>query len=144
MNGQTGLAMALESHGPIDLLTIMLGTNDLKTHFGLTPDGIVAGVAGLLAIAKSDLYQIRHGGFDVMLICPPAVIEQGPISDVFFGAAAKSQALPALYRALAAHWGVAFLDAGAHIAPCPSDGVHFTADSHRALGQAVAARMAVL
>ena len=30
MNGQTGLRIALESHGPIDLLVVMLGTNDAK------------------------------------------------------------------------------------------------------------------
>uniref|UniRef100_A0AAN0NLC3 GDSL-type esterase/lipase family protein n=1 Tax=Yoonia rhodophyticola TaxID=3137370 RepID=A0AAN0NLC3_9RHOB len=61
-NGQVGLRIALESHGPIDLLTIMLGTNDSKTFFGLSADGIAAGLASLLAIAQSDEYQTRHGG----------------------------------------------------------------------------------
>ena len=35
MNGQVGLKIALDSHGPIDLLVIMLGTNDSKIQFGL-------------------------------------------------------------------------------------------------------------
>ena len=30
MDGPTGLRIALESHGPLDVLTIMLGTNDTK------------------------------------------------------------------------------------------------------------------
>ena len=47
MNGQTGLRIALESHGPLDLLVIMLGTNDAKTRFNPTPERIVAGLAGL-------------------------------------------------------------------------------------------------
>lgn len=141
MNGQTGLRIALESHGPIDVLTIMLGTNDLKAHFGLTPAGIAAGVAGLLAIAKSVEYQTRHGGFDILLICPPPVLEQGPIADVFYGAATKSAELPALYAGLAAHWDCAFLDAGAHIGPSPTDGVHFEPEAHVTLGRAVAAAL---
>ena len=139
MNGQCGLRIALESHGPIDVLAIMLGTNDLKAHFGLTPEGVTAGVAGLLAIANSVEYQTRHGGFDVLLICPPRVLEQGPIAEQFFGAATKAAGLPRLYDALAQNWGADFLDAGQHIAPSPIDGVHFEADSHVTLGRAVAA-----
>jgi lysophospholipase L1-like esterase len=139
MNGQIGLRIALESHGPIDVLAIMLGTNDLKAHFGLTPDGVAAGVAGLLAIANSDEYQSRHDGFEVLLICPPSVLEQGPISDVFYGAAQKSTQLAPIYAGLAAHWGAGFLDAGQHISPSQADGVHFEPDAHITLGHAVAA-----
>ncbi|SFR56471.1 Lysophospholipase L1 [Yoonia tamlensis] len=139
MDGQLGLRIALQSHGPIDLLTIMLGTNDLKAHFGLTPEGITAGVAGLLAIAHCDEYQTRHGGFEVMLICPPLALEQGPLSDVYYGAAAKSAALAPLYAGLARHWRAKFLDAGQHISPSQTDGVHFEPDAHVTLGRAVAA-----
>ncbi|MFZ3581618.1 GDSL-type esterase/lipase family protein [Loktanella sp. DJP18] len=138
MNGQLGLRIALESHGPIDALTIMLGTNDCKAHFGLTPEGIGAGIAGLLAIACGEVMQTRHGGFEVLLICPPPVLEQGPIAQVFFGAATKSLALPPLYAALAQTWKVGFLDAGQHIAVSPQDGVHYNAATHLTLGQAVA------
>jgi len=141
MNGQLGLRIALESHGPIDVLTIMLGTNDLKAHFGLTAEGVAAGIASLLAIANSEEYQTRHSGFEVLLICPPLVLEQGPISDVFYGAAAKSAQLAPLYAGLATHWGAKFMDAGQHIGPSQIDGVHFDADAQITLGHAVAAAL---
>lgn len=144
MNGHLGLRIALESHGPIDVLTIMLGTNDAKAHFGLPPDGIAAGIAGLLAIACGEPMQTRHGGFKVLLICPPPVLEQGPIAQVFHGGAAKSRALPPLYANLANVWNVGFLDAGQHIAVSPQDGVHYDAIAHRTLGQAVAKAIATL
>ena len=144
MNGHLGLRIALESHGPIDALTIMLGTNDVKAHFGLTPDGIAAGIAGLLAIACGDVMQTRHGDFKVLLICPPPVLEQGPIAQVFHGGAAKSHALPPLYADLAWVWGADFLDAGQHIAVDPQDGVHFNAEAHRTLGHAIAKAVASL
>lgn len=138
MNGHLGLRMALECHGPIDVLTIMLGTNDSKAHFGLTADGIAAGVAGLLAIAMGEPMQTRHAGFKVLLICPPPVLEQGPIQQIFHGGAARSQALPPLYRALATNWGAGFLDAGEHIAVSAQDGVHYDAQAHQTLAKAVA------
>ena len=138
MDGQTGLRIALESHGPIDLLIIMLGTNDAQTHHARSTDQIVGGVAGLLAIARSDPYQLRHGGFDILLIAPPPILEQGVYRDTLMGAAAKSAVFAPQFAALAAHWNIGFLDAGTIIASSPVDGVHFDAESHQALGTAVA------
>ena len=138
MNGRPALRMALQSHGPIDVMTLMLGTNDVKTRFASTPAEVVAGVAGLLDVAMSAEYQTRHDGFKSVLICPPPVIETGPIATEFWGGAARSQALPPLYQALAQSRGVGFLDAGKVIAVSPVDGVHFDEAAHALLGQAVA------
>jgi lysophospholipase L1-like esterase len=138
MDGRDGLKIALQSHGPIDALTIMLGTNDTKTRFGATPERIVAGIAGLLDIAMSLEMQQRHGGFRILVICPPPVLEQGPISSEFVGAREVSLKLPRLYAALAEARGVGFLDAGSVIEVSPVDGIHFEAEAHRRLGAAVA------
>lgn len=138
MNGRPGLQMALQSHGPIDMLTIMLGTNDVKTRFATTPEIVVAGLAGLLDVARSAEMQTRHGGFKILLICPPPVIEVGPIAIEFWEGAARSQALPPLVEALARSRGVGFLDAGKLISVSPIDGVHFDEAAHQTLGQAVA------
>lgn len=138
MNGHPALRQALQSHGPLDVLTIMLGTNDVKTRFGATPEQVMAGMAALLDLATSAEMQDRHGGFRVLLICPPPVQETGVLAMDFWGAAAKSQALPPLYAALAASRGVGFLDAGQVIAVSPVDGVHFDAAAHLTLGAAVA------
>ena len=63
MNGLLGLPMALRSHGPIDWLTIMLGTNDCQIHHGATAEQIAGGLAALLALALSPEMQTRHDGF---------------------------------------------------------------------------------
>ena len=75
MNGQVGLKMALCSHGPIDLLTIMLGTNDVKARFCATPEMITGGIASLLDIAQGVEMQTRHGGFQILPLaqCPTAM-----------------------------------------------------------------------
>jgi lysophospholipase L1-like esterase len=144
MNGQAGLKIALESHGPIDVLVLMLGTNDVKARFTSTPEQVVGGIASLLDIAQHRLMQERHGGFQTLLICPPPVVEVGPIRHEFWGGAARSAALPPLYQALAKARGIGFLDAGAVIAVSPIDGVHFGIEEHEKLATAVQEKLAGL
>ncbi len=144
MNGQAGLKIALESHGPIDVLVLMLGTNDVKARFTSTPEQVVGGIASLLDIAQHRLMQERHGGFQTLLICPPPVVEVGPIRHEFWGGAARSAALPPLYQALAKARGIGFLDAGAVIAVSPIDGVHFGIEEHAKLATAVQEKLAGL
>jgi lysophospholipase L1-like esterase len=138
MDGRAGLRIALESHGPIDALAVMLGTNDVKTMFGATPETVVAGLAALLNIALSAEMQARHGGFRVLLVCPPPVEEAGCLAGVFWGGRATALALPPLCEALAGALGVGFLNAGDHIRVSPLDGVHFDEAAHAALGATVA------
>ncbi|MFD0980615.1 SGNH/GDSL hydrolase family protein [Tropicimonas aquimaris] len=144
MDGRTGLRIALQSHGPIDLMTLMLGTNDVKTRFGATAAQVTAGIAGLLDIALGEEMQTRHDGFRILLICPPPVREVGPIAAEFFGAAEVSKALPPLYEALARARGIGFLDAGQVIESSGVDGIHFDAPAHKNLGLAIADAIAAM
>ena len=66
MNGWMGLKIALSTHGPIDLLTIMLGTNDCKALFGNSARDILGGIAGLLEISQNSDLQSRHGGYKTL------------------------------------------------------------------------------
>lgn len=50
-NGGSYLLPCLETHHPVDLLVIMLGTNDLKARFGLTPWDIAHGATRLVKMA---------------------------------------------------------------------------------------------
>lgn len=144
MNGQDGLKIALQSHGPVDFLTIMLGTNDAKARYGASPERITGGIASLLDIAQSAELQDRHGSFRILLICPPPVLEQGPIKDQFYGARARSLALPPLLADLARARRCGFLDAGRLMQVSPQDGVHFEPEAHATLAQGVAQALADL
>src|SRR4051794_37772886 len=62
MDGREGLKIALQSHGPIDALIIMLGTNDTKTRFGASPEKITAGTARGADIPKKPEMEARDGG----------------------------------------------------------------------------------
>ncbi len=144
MNGRPGLRMALQSHGPLDLLIIMLGTNDAKKRFAASAEMITAGIAGLVDIAMSDEYQLRHHHFDVLVICPPPVKEAGLLASEFIDGPAVGEALAPMLEAYCARRGVAYLDAGTLIATSEVDGVHLTPESHRTLGLAVAEKLRTL
>lgn len=144
MDGRDGLKIALQSHGPIDFLTIMLGTNDVQTRYGASPETVTAGIAALLDIAQSPDLQERHGGFRILVICPPPVLEQGPLANQFYGGRARSLALPPLYRDLARARRCGFLDAGDLIQVSPQDGVHFEGGDLALLAQGVARALADL
>lgn len=143
-NGRPYLAACLESHQPVDLLAIMLGTNDLKAIYGNTPQTIAQGMSTLVRLARRS--ETGHGGrAPALLVVAPAPL--GPITASselwgFSEAIEASRELARLYQLIAEQEGAQFLDAGAVAEVDPADGVHLTAESHWALGSAVAARVA--
>lgn len=139
-NGRTYLLPCLHSHQPVDLVILMLGTNDLKSIFGRRASEIAAGAGALV-----DVVQMSNAGPDggppaVLLVAPPRLGEQTIHSELWgLGSARETGAeLSRLYRAEAEAKGVAFLDAAAIVAADPADGVHLGADGHATLGRAVA------
>jgi len=140
-NGLAILPAILESHRPIDLVVLMLGTNDLKQKFCVPPVEVANAVSLLLHTLRHS-YMGPGGGQPRLLLVAPAPIEEtGCLAEMFTGGAAKSRRLAALYAAEAARHGAAFLDAGEVIAVSPVDGIHFDAEAHAALGRAIAAKI---
>ena len=137
-NGLSALPIVLGSHRPIDLLIIMLGTNDLKARFAVTPDDIAASVEQLVTTARASVAGPDNRAPAVMVIVPVPIIETGCLAGMFRGGAAKSEQLGASYRAMADRLDVLLLDAGPLAAVDPLDGVHLTAEAHAVIGKAVA------
>lgn len=138
-NGKSYLLPCLRSHQPVDVLVLMLGTNDLKTIFGRSAHEIAAGAMALVEIALGSGTGPGGGPPAVLLVAPPRLGETTDRSELWgFGEArAKSEALPRLYRNVARIKGVAFLDAAALVVGDPGDGVHLGAADHAILGRAV-------
>jgi lysophospholipase L1-like esterase len=137
-NGLTYLTPCLESHLQVDLVTIALGTNDLKTRFGMPASDIAAG-AGILVETVARVLAGFGQRAQILLIAPPPILEVGCLAEMFAGGAAKSQAFAAHYKAVAAKRGTGFLDAGSVIGSSKVDGIHFDLAEHQKLGRAVAA-----
>lgn len=138
MNGQIALRELLRTPGAIDLLAIMLGTNDFKARFNPSPQKVADGIVALVEIALVPDVQARHGGFEVLVICPPPIREMAANRPAFLGAEPPSAALAPALEARCTKMGVSFFDAGRTIATSDHDGVHFDPQAHRKLGRAVA------
>ncbi len=142
LNGADYLPSAMASHEPLDLVIIMLGTNDTKTYLDRTPFEIGLGAGELINIVH------ESPGWDwtdyetpqVLLISPPPLGETiGEMAaPIFEGSRDKSMALPEVYAGITAVAGEHFFDAGTVIETDGIDGIHFTAAANQTLGQAVA------
>ncbi len=138
-NGREYLLPCLESHQPFDLITIMLGTNDLKQRLNRSASDIAESAARLAVMARRTQSGIDGGPPLVLLMAPPVVTKLTALDEMFTGAVEKSRRFAAHYRQFADRQpGVTFFDAGAVITSSDVDGIHFEAAEHGKLGRAVA------
>lgn len=143
MCGKDYIFPCLKAHAPLDLVVIMLGTNDLKKRFSLHPVDIASGVGALVDKVRQldgDAPQIQ-GVPQILVICPPPILETGWLGDLFEGGEAKSRQLSKYFTAMAKAKGVELLDAGTFITSSPVDGIHLSAEMHTKLAQAVAEKI---
>lgn len=138
-NATRVLSALLDSHLPLDLVIIKLGTNDLKYRFHLNANDISFGVGVLIDIVRAAKAGPRGTAPRVMIVCPPPIIEVGDLGLIFQGGAATSAEFPQAFAKLAKRFSVTLVDAGALIAVSPLDGVHYEAAAQVMLGRAMAA-----
>jgi len=138
-NGATYLRPCIQTHKPIDLVIIMLGTNDLKTRFSLTAYDIASGAGVLVDIVQKSDTGVEGGAPEVLLIAPPPAVELTNFAEMFENAIEKSGDFSKHYRRIANEKGCHYLDAGDYVESSPLDGIHLEAGMHRKLGEAVTA-----
>lgn len=140
-NGLAHLPVSLLSHKPIDLVVIMLGTNDVKRMVGRSSEAIAEAAAQLCATARAFPVGPNDGMPGVLMVAPPPFSPVIEGREFLIGALEKSRRFGAEYKAKAQELGLPFLDAGAVISSSDLDGVHFEAGEHRKLGEAIAAKV---
>jgi lysophospholipase L1-like esterase len=136
LSGLAYLRPCLESHKPIDVVVLMLGTNDFKRRFGMAAEDVAAGVARLFAEIAATLP--GPAAPRLVLLAPPQIRVTGIFTTTYAGAEEKFAPLPALLRALAARQGAAFLDLAEIVEVSPVDGIHLEAEAHQTIGTAIA------
>jgi lysophospholipase L1-like esterase len=144
LNGKTYLRPCLLTHHPLDLVIIMLGTNDLKHRYGLSAYDIAGGAGALVEIAQASGAGPEDGSPEVLLVAPAPVARLSGFALDFSGAEEKSRELGEQYRRFAEELGCAFLDAGQVVVSSDRDGIHLDPDQQAALGRALAAKVAEL
>lgn len=138
--GIESLPMLLDSHAPLDMVVIMLGTNDLKARFGAMATDIAAGVGRLVQMVQQHAVINNQSDMKILLVAP---ILLGENLDLLapYGfdeiSVQKSKALACLYKVEAERLGCAFFDAS-QVAKPGSDQLHMVAEEHANLANAFA------
>ncbi len=138
--GRTGLDRvreAVERSLPLDVLVIMLGSNDCKAQFGASAAEIAGGLEQVAAQARGG----EASGFRVLLVAPAAmtdrVMHSGFGSEFDQRSIKVSKELAEAYEALAGKCGCDFLDGSKVTQVSEIDGLHLDAEGHGRLAEAV-------
>jgi lysophospholipase L1-like esterase len=130
----------LESHAPLDVVVLFLGTNDVADRYGLPAADAAAAIARLAQI----VLRAPEVGVDgqpprVLLVAPPPLGRVDPAGG-FASAPGKLERLAQHLREEAALLGCGFLELGTVVrAYSDIDAVHFDPADQPAVAQAVEA-----
>jgi lysophospholipase L1-like esterase len=145
LNGSAYLPSALASHFPLDLVILMLGTNDTKPYFNRTPFDIAYGMSKLVVqvLTSGGGVGTYYGAPKVLVVAPPPLT---PMPHPFFkgmfgGGHEKTAALGQQYKDMADFLKIDFLNAADFVTTDGCDGIHFTAENNRDLGKAIAGKV---
>lgn len=145
MNGAAYLPAALSSHMPLDLVVIMLGTNDLYVKHNRSAQEIAEGVDELVKIVKKGEWQKRTNfkAPQVLVLAPPKMdIQKSKYQAAFEGSLEKSAQFGELFAKVAKDNNAEFFDVAAIIPFAEaSDEIHLTAKNHKDLAYALAPKI---
>lgn len=136
-NGYEYLIPCLDTHDPIDLVILMLGTNELKSTYNKSAKDI--GEMLEKYFVKTILNrksQLKDSYPILLIIAPPIVSEEQEYckaNDKYLGATQKSKELNDIYKNIAERYNCEFLsNQGLETG---IDGVHLTKESHKKLAE---------
>lgn len=138
--GQNGLSYfvpCVASHAPVDLVVIMLGTNDLKTAYNRTPEDIATALGEYVDVVREISKSAK-----ILLISPIHINARAPLFEEFYAdtydeaSERKSHMLAAEIERIAQERNVEFTDMSMVIQP-GRDGIHMSKEAHEAFAVAL-------
>lgn len=147
-NGLDYLRPCLNSHKPVDIVILMLGTNDLKETFHASAEEIAGGAATLAETIQNFTKEKQGFTPQIILVAPPEIGEgicASPFAGIFGKSAiVRSKEFPKLYEKAAKEHGCEFLNAAAHIRPSAKDSLHLSPEAHRRLAEELCKKVKAL
>jgi len=137
-NGKNYLVPCLESHKPLDLVIIMLGTNDLKLRFNKSAFEIAAAADSLAQIVQKSRTGRNYQSPEVLLISPPPLGKLTNWEEMMEGGYEKSKKLAQYYEMFAKDNQYHFLNAGEFVKTSDLDGLHWEEGENLKFGKAIA------
>jgi lysophospholipase L1-like esterase len=138
-NGIAGLEQVIEMHSPLDLVIVMLGTNDFQTVHAHTAWHSAQGIAALIDSVRRAPVEPGMPAPPLLIVVPPAIrVPDGPVMPKFLGSEDRCVGLADAYSYIARSHGCMVFDAGTVTTTSRRDGIHLDADQHMVLGTAIA------
>jgi len=138
-NALNGIQQVIEAHSPLDLLVIMLGTNDFQSMHAHNAWHSASGIAALIDAVRTAPIEPTMTVPPILVIAPPQLIDpRGPIAPKFQGAAEASVGLAEQIARVCDEKDCAFFDANSVTTASRVDGVHLDVDQHETLGRSIA------
>ena len=147
LNGAATFKSTLLSHSPIDIVLILLGTNDLKARFGRQPKDIADGILELISIANNT----NSGGgtwhdenkSEIVILTPPILgklaEDEGWINyKEWIRAFEKSKKLNQFYTDLCKEKKIQLIDTNEFIISSENDPIHWSKKTHKDFGEILA------
>lgn len=141
-NGLRYIIPCIESQSPLDLMIVMLGSNNLKCKFSCC----AMDIAGQMQIFLEKVLSYNHfrmkDRMQILLISPPLLgdnLQNSWLGECFEEEKAKKVCgeLAGWYKQLAEMYDCMFLDAAEIVKPSPADSVHLDAEGHKKLAEAI-------
>ena len=138
LNGRSYMTACVLSHRPVDVLIVMLGTNDVKFRYKKTAGEIAESIRRLVRDMEALLAVTQMERVKVLLVSPKR-LDDRVLTDESFDEEAikKSIELGPLLEKHADKKGWAFLNADVDEVTLGADGLHLSAEGHRNLGRLV-------
>lgn len=142
-NGKTYLAPCLSSHRPIDIVVLMLGTNDLKTEYNRSARGVSLALKGLVADIREHGTYMEQSAPKIVLVSPIHIDSNAQEFGSFYmgsyneASGERSLELSRYIADVAQSEGCEFVDA-ASVAVPGVDGIHLSMESHALLAKLIA------
>ena len=142
-NGLDGLDYSLQTNKPLDLLVLMIGTNDLKyTDAAGSADGMERLVEKIMT--ANERYNLSSPVFPDgarMLLISPVLVKQNITECGTHDAREESRKLSGLYAEIAKRYQIDFMDLADVAVPSEVDGVHLGLDALEKIGLAIAEKI---
>ncbi len=137
-DGAAALPAAIARELPLDLVIVMLGTNDARSDLARDPADVAAGMCRIAEIVRSSAGGVftTYPAPDLLVVVPPIIgdTSRTPISGVTVDATARSDAIGNAIASAAARCDYEAFDAREIIEIRTIDGVHLSSRDHERLG----------
>ncbi|MFT5708574.1 MAG: lysophospholipase L1-like esterase [Oceanospirillaceae bacterium] len=138
-NGSIGFAQILEMHAPLQLVIIMLGTNDFQCTHNNNAWMSAQGMSKLLNIVKTAPIEPGMPIPHILVVSPPEMADpKGVLVSKFIDSKIRSIGLNQHLKSVCSQHKVHFFDAATVTDASVVDGIHLDQDQHLVLGKAIA------